>query len=564
MSTTTSLVRVTAVLAMCFAAIEAAPAWAFQFETGDPSLQLRWDNTLQYSVLYRVSGQSPKLVSCPTCGNFDDGDRNFDTGVASNRLSLLSEFDFRKSFSDSSSLGVRVSGDGWYDSVYNRPNDNNSPKTVNAFSVPPGEFTKETRRIMGHSAELLDAFLFGRTRLGNIPVTVRLGRHALSYGETLFFGQNGIADAQQPIDAIKLTSVPNTQFKELILPVWQASTIVQLTDKWSVGGYYQFQWRETHLPASGSFLSPNDFLGNGAERVFAGPPLTPTSGPRQWIAGPNLNPKSTGQFGLQLRYSPQSYDLGLYFAQYGAKTPWIYFVQTKNADPLGTGVLGQLVHVFPEDIRTAGVSISTNLDPLNIASEISYRWNTPLVSDGQVIARGRFANNSDHPAYAVGRTLHANLSATYLLPPSLLWEGGSFLSEVAWNMRTAIDENPKAMDPNTTKSAMATRFVFSPAYFQVLPNTDLNIPIGLGYNPFGRSSAVQNFNGGVDHGGDVTFGLGLVYKASWFFNFRFVDRFGPSGPVTEVVSGKGPIPVLSFKQTLADRKFVSIDFSHTF
>lgn len=575
MATTTLLSRLsraTVALAACFAALAATPARAYNFETGDTSLQLRWDNTVKYSAAFRLEDRQSKLVSCPTCGNFDDGDRNFGKGTVSNRIDLLSELDVNKSFS-TSSFGFRASAAAWYDAVYNRQNDNNSPRTSNARSVPNFEFTEDAKTIMGRHVEIGDLFTSSRFNLGSVPVTTRMGRHALLYGETLFFGVNGIAAAQQPIDAIKATSVPSSQFKELILPVWQISTIAQIAEKWAIGGYYQLNWRKTRLPASGSFLSANDFLGDGSERIFAGPPLTPTSGPRQFVRGlptgrdvaSQLNGKNQGQFGLQLRYTPEAYEAGLYFAQFHAKgPPLIYLVQSPNADPMGTGVLGTLVHVYPEDIRTVGTSLSTNLGPTNVAGEVSYRWNAPLVSDGQLIPLNKFADNSGHPAYAVGQTLHANVSATYLLTPTLLWEGGSVLSEIAWNMRTKVVENRAALDPNTTKAATALRFVFTPTYFQVLNGVDLNVPIGFGYNPWGRSAAVSGFNGGAQHGGDYSTGLGLVYRSVWFFDVNLVDRFGPRGPIVEAIPGKGMAPVLSFKQTLADRRFISINIRHTF
>lgn len=567
MTTTSSLIRAAVCSVAIVAALAATPALAFNFDTGDPNFQVSWDNTLKYSTTFRLGSQSSKMLGYADgfpALNLDDGDRNFKSGLVSNRFDLLSEFDLRRNFSNWS-LGVRVSGAAWYDTVYNQSNDNNSPLTSNSLTVPHNEFTHATRTIEGRDADLLDAFVFTRFHLGKIPVVTRLGRHALVYGQTLFFGANGVAAAQQPIDLIKLLSVPSSQFKEIILPVWQASTQMQLSDNWSIGGYYQFQWRKTRLPAVGSYLSNVDFVGPGAEQIIVGAPLTPTSGPLRFVRGKDIEGKSSGQFGLQLQYSPANYDLGLFFAQYHAKAPQLYFVESASADPLGSGVLGHLVDVYPEDIKTAGISISTNVGQANVAAEVSYRWNTPLVSDPQVIPVGGFADNSGHPAYAVGRTLHANVSSIYILKPTALWEGGVALGEVAWNMRTAIDQNPAAMDPHTTKSATALRFIFSPEYFQVLPGLDLNVPIGLGYNPFGRSSAVFNFNGGVQHGGDLSAGLGFVYRDVWFVDFNFVDYFGPPGPfLTEPNPNQTPVRVLTYKQTLADRKFISIDFHHTF
>lgn len=160
----------------------------------------------------------------------DDGDRNFKRGLVSNRVDLFSEFDIAYK-----NMGLRLSGAAWYDDVYNRGNDNRSA-TVNSASVPAGRFTSGTRDMMGRKAELLDAFVyFNSDEMSETPFTVRVGRHSVLYGETLFFGANGIAGTQAPIDTIKLLSVPGSQFKEIIRPVGQVSTQIQLSSSFSLG-----------------------------------------------------------------------------------------------------------------------------------------------------------------------------------------------------------------------------------------------------------------------------------------------------------------------------------------
>lgn len=59
------------------------------------------------------------------------------------------------------------------------------------------------------------------------------------WGESLFFGANGIAGGMAPVDVVKAQSVPNTQFKEITRPVNQLSGTFQLTDDVSLGAFYQ-------------------------------------------------------------------------------------------------------------------------------------------------------------------------------------------------------------------------------------------------------------------------------------------------------------------------------------
>ena len=517
-----------------------APAPAFQFDTGNPDVGLRWDNTLKYSAGARLKKPSQRLVADV---NYDDGDRNFDQGLISNRLDWLSELDASFPYG-----GIRLSGAAWYDGVYNRSNDNNSPFTSNSTSVAPNKFTDDTRDLHGRDAELLDAFAYGRFNLGEVGATLRAGRHTLIYGETLFFGANGIADAQGPIDLVKLLTVPSSQFKEVLRPVEQLSTNLQLTPNLSLGAYYQLRWHKTRLPGAGSFLSNVDFIGEGSE---------------SWILGPgvamahlkDLEPKDSGQGGVQLRYTLDSVgvDLGLYAARYHAKTPSGAYI-----DP----VAGMNYRwVYAEGIQTYGASATGSLGQLNLATEVSVRRNAPLNSDPQVSV-GLTGDNKDHVLYAVGNTAHANLSGIYVLQPAALWGGGAFLFELAYNRRLAITKNETAVANNTTRDAWAARMIFEPTYFQVLSGLDLSVPVGLGYNLAGRSSAIANFNGGTSHAGDLSIGLNATYRTVWKAGLSYVKYFGQEETFT--VPHNAPGPHLSFKQSLADRDFIAFNISRAF
>src|SRR6476620_5444975 len=64
---------------------------AFEIETGNPDLVMRWDNTVRYNLGVRAQSQNNTILGNP---NFDDGDRNFSNGsLVTNRVDLLSEFD---------------------------------------------------------------------------------------------------------------------------------------------------------------------------------------------------------------------------------------------------------------------------------------------------------------------------------------------------------------------------------------------------------------------------------------------------------------------------------------
>ncbi|MGD9369134.1 MAG: DUF1302 family protein, partial [Desulfobacteraceae bacterium] len=383
-------------------------AQAFEFDTGDSDLQIRWDNTFKYSAAYRIKDQSDTLIDDV---NYDDGDRNFDPGLVSNRLDWLSELEFNLP-----NGGIRVSGAAWYDMIYSGDNDNDSPFTNNSTSVSNDEFTDDTEKLHGQDAELLDAFGYLLFDLGNVGVTLRAGRFTQIYGETLFFGSNGIAEAQGPTDLVKLLTVPSSQFKEILRPVEQISCDMQITSKLSFGAYYQLAWHETQLPAVGSYLSNADFIGEGSE---------------SWILGPgyamahrdDLEPDDQGQGGLQVRYTLDSVgiDLGLYAARYHAKAPTAAYI-----DPVPSFVPGGTQSyrwVYAQDIETYGVSATGSLGQLNWATEFSYRTNAPLNTDPQFNPGLTGGNDEDDRLYAVGDTFHGNLSGIYVLQTNPFWDG---------------------------------------------------------------------------------------------------------------------------------------------
>jgi hypothetical protein len=107
--------------------------------------------------------------------------------------------------------------------------------------------------------------------------------------------------------------------------------------------------------------------------------------------------------------------------------------------------------------------------------------------------------------------------------------------------------------------------LFEPQYFQVLPGLDLSVPIGLGYNFGGRSSAVGNFAGGASSAGDFSIGIKGKYQNAWNFALTYSDFFGPAKTFTEtLIPGSGSPRQLTFGQTLADRANISFTVSRTF
>ena len=502
----------------------ATSASAFNFDVSS-DIKGSWDNTIKFSGGYRVEKASDDLTSDP---QGDDGDRNFARTWTSLRLDLLSELDIK--YKDT--VGVRVSGSGWYDPIYyNRETSNDSPGTYNSVSAASNkDFPKDTRDFLGLNADLLDAYIWTRQDIGETKLTLRAGRHTLMWGESLFNATNGIAYGNAPIDGIKLLSVPGSQAKELFMPVNQISTQYQLLQGLSLAAFYQLEWRRSRAPAAGSYVSDLDLIDIGGERLI---------GPNWMRAQDDLLASESGQYGLSARFRVEALDtdFGIYYLKYHSKDPQLYVYP----------VVGAYKEVFAENIEALGVSFGTQIGPVNVSGETHMRFNMPLQSGAQAVLPGITADNDDNPIYATGDTWHGNLSATYCLGPNFIAPSAMLLAEVFADHVVRYAKNEAAVDPARYRSAWGFRMVYDPTYTQVLSGLDISIPVGLGYNPRGLSSVTAKFNSGADEGGDWSVGVNFTYQQVWKANVTYTNYFGSAGT-----------------QKLADRDFVSFSIQRTF
>lgn len=522
---------------------------------GEP--EVAWTTTVKQSAAFRVKSADPRLTTGGSSAAQDDGDRNFSTGIVSNRTDLLAEIDVKFP-----GYGFRASGAAWYDPIYRRGNNNDSPGTSQG---PGNQFPKETADLHGRKAELLDAFAFASGDALGRPGTVKLGRHALVYGESLFYGINGIAYGMVPIDVIKATSVPGTLFKELIRPANQISGQLSLDANMSIGAYYQFAWERTRLPASGSYLSSADMLDKGGSELMMVPPifLPPFVVPPNGLSLPAFSatrtsdetPGNGGQGGVQLKFSAQGTDFGLYAIRYHERLGNLYLtnpVPTGYASaPAFLGLppfLPSHYHlVFGKGARAYGASFSTGFESVSVAGEVSIRDGAYLVSDPVAAYAGHVGPR--------GRSLHANLSALISFEPNALTRESTAATEVACNQTLKVT-NGEALAANSTKTACSLRVQYEPKFRQIASGLDLAVPVTASYTR-GRSSAIPFF--GVDKGGDVGVALNFTYLDTWRMGLGYTRFYGPVGTNLDDHGQQ-----FTFRQSLADRDFVWLSIATTF
>jgi len=559
--------------AIALAAALATQAQAIEIDTGDADWSVRWDNTLRLSGKLRTGAADPALLdsfrqiptgapppapatfSFPQALNFNAGDQNFQSrGLVSARVDLLSEFDaiWRRDF------GVRLSAAGWYDDKLHRASQADNDPTLG--QTPPNAFPARTRRIAGGDGELLDAFVFGGWTLDNgMKLTARLGQHALQYGESLFFGDNGIARAQGPVDIDKLLASPNAQFKEIVRPVPQLSAQLQVSPAITLGAYYQFRWESDRLPPSGSYFSTANIPWGSQQPEFVN---IPNVGNFVLTPGTDTKPGNGGQFGLQLKWRLDETDLGFYAARYHDKSGQLY----GNLNPAGTpGPFGTLpgtwFYAFPKSVKTVGASFSRTVGDFNLAGEASLRDDMPLWSQNMIYAGGV---GQPQPRPALGRTAHLNLSTLAGFGPNALANESSLVAELAWNRVLSKTDPDHVLDEGRTRDATALQFIYTPSYRQVLAGLDLSVPIGLRYMVDGHS-AVTGAGWGARGTGNATVGLEGTYLGVWQFALNYTHFIGPAVPFVDLSPLlAGGHAIYGHGNALADRHYLALSVRRTF
>src|SRR5260370_39411303 len=125
-----------------------------------------------------------------------------------------------------------------------------------------------------------------------------------------------------------------------------------------------------------------------------------------------------------------------------------------------------------------------------------------------------------------------------------LWDSANFNAERSATHRLDVTKNAAELDPCASKLAVAFRGSFEPTYFEVLPNLDLTLSLGLGYNLAGNSSTDSYQRQGA---GDLDFGVTATYRVVWSASITLTHFLGNAS-----------------RQVLADRDFIRFGIQRTF
>ena len=534
------------------AVLAAVPAaHAFQLYDGSAhgnNVEINLNITASYTGAVRVGKPTQILVNGAYNANGNDGDANLQHGVVNDTFEVLPVLDIKDQ-----SFGMHFSGEYFVNTVYLRGTQNDQQSTINPV-VDGNDFATQTQTSNGHNGRLLDAFVYDSWNIGgDQQFTLKAGQQTLFWGQSLF-STDGISGGQAPLDLVQAQNLVNPQSQQVFLPVGQIVATYQPNSTYTIQGYYQYQWAPYSQQGVGSYFSTTDLLGPGGYRLIA----VQTPGENFYLLkGKDLTPPSqNGQFGLSVQAQYGNYDVGLFGLRYDAKLPSLYqFAPTAfTPTPGGVGV-GTYKWVYPRDIWLYGTSLSTTVGATNIAGEVSIRTHDPLVGSSaagtQTAANPGNANND--PLYPVGNVMTGLVNAIYGSPALKYDPGGvTLLGEVEWDNVFRVTDNKALLAPGRTSQAADLDVEVEPAFFEVLPNLELQFPVSVSYNFAGNSEVQTSMNHGT---GSYSASIVATYRESWDASLNYVGYFGKAG-------NNATVPETSAEAV--DRSYISLNLQHTF
>jgi hypothetical protein len=388
----------------------AAHAVNFDLDNGG---RVIWNTTVSVGTSVRADDADPRLVhpnnaalygiSGALGGNTDDGTLNFKKNhQVSTPLKVVTDVEYKQG-----DFGGLVRAKAWYD------------YTLENKGVRHGSFTngytqgaklddsnyEDLAKFSG--VALLDAYVYGGFKFGDeYDTRVRLGRHVLNWGESLFIqGVNQI----NPIDLPALRR-PGTEVKEVLLPVGMISANVSLGRGISAEGFYQFEWQNSVVDGCGTyFLTVDASVGPNAQNACKAGFLQsltaaqatqlsallrrtiPTGDAGGVAAGAYLPATDTreasnsGQYGISLKIPARDIDteFGIYALNYNSRVPALSTVKGNSPFPLTTQLLGAaakqeaLFWDYADKVKLYGISAATEIGGVAVGAEISYSPNFP-------------------------------------------------------------------------------------------------------------------------------------------------------------------------------------------
>ena len=308
--------------ALAAGALVAPYSAAVSFESDSGELYGSWDTNLSIGGIWSMEKRDSNIIGTANGGtgfsvNYDDGNLNFGRELVSTVAKVTSEIELNYK-----SVGFFGRGTYFYDFVVE---DNDLLRTeLNEFSLNRS----------GSDGDILDAMVWWKFDIGDMPSELRVGEQVVNWGESTFIqGGNNVINHFN-VSALR---VPGAELREALLPqdlVWFSTSP---TPNLTLELVYQYDWDDTEPEGVGTFFSSNDFAVDGGTHVRLGfgdtpdepnPEFSDPTRPFNAIPrGPSDTPEDDGQYGFALRYYAENFnngtEFGFYWYRYHSRLPLI-------------------------------------------------------------------------------------------------------------------------------------------------------------------------------------------------------------------------------------------------
>lgn len=386
-------------LALAVAASVSTPASAFQFYVGDYEASI--DTTLTAGAGWRMedpannnigagngywgndinAGQG-KYGGLGASINSDDGNLNFAKGDTYSE-SIKGSTDF---LIQGDTFGAFARARYYYDFVLE--DENFASDGIN----PPRQLSKDGKD-NASGIELMDAYIFGDFYLGDMPLSVKLGKQVVSWGESTFI-INGI-NVINPVD-LPAFRAPGSEIKDALLPVNMLYGSLGLTDNVGVEAFVQLEYDKTRIDDCGTFFSSNDYVADGCGPVYVANDKSDSANQQSGLTidreGDKL-PPDTDQYGVAVRwYVPELNDteFGFYHIRYHSRFP-----NVSGKSGLAQNDFSNAAYQteYAQDIKLYGISFNTTTPGgVSLSGEYSFKEDAPIQLNSVDLLFGAIGN----------------------------------------------------------------------------------------------------------------------------------------------------------------------------
>lgn len=366
---------------------------AAEFEWDGTKVRTR--GTISFGSAWRADARDPELFNGqnsnvigipstafgPNGRNNDDANLNYSRG---DRISTVAK-GFAEIDVSQRGFGILGRAIAWYDHALKHdgvlwghvPNgySRGSPLSDNGLS----KYAKFS------GVQLADLYAYGTFGAPGTPVTVKAGNQTIAWGipATIPGGLNSINPINQP--AIRR---PGVFPEEVLIPFPALFAKATVAPGWTAEAFYQFSFNPSEPVPCGTFYSPSDIIAPGCDKL----PLGTTSDPASLAAGAFLKrdatqaPSPGGGAGVAIRHAlPQvGAEVALYFMQLTSRAFAPDFVKSQRTGPApfipgdAGGLNPRYFTLYPEDVRTFGLTAAWRDAKSSVQGELTYRPNQPV------------------------------------------------------------------------------------------------------------------------------------------------------------------------------------------